>query len=464
MRTAACVYLGYTAPQGPRRARMTAFGAEHESVIVGQILFQSILPALPAARSERKVKFMPKPDRTVVRNKPYTKKAIGIRERHNERKNESYSNPDVIPERSGNNVYFKKCEGTYAQAFDRLVQDKVVSTRGLRQDANVFDEMVFDVNTAYFERHGGYAYAVRFYREAYKLAAEIAGGEQYIISAVMHADERNRSLSAEYGYDVYHYHLHVVYIPVVEKDIRWTKRCRDKALIGKVKEVVHQVSHSKKWGSRKMTDERGNTIRDGKGKPRLVHPYSLLQDRFYEHMRDAGYTDFERGVRGSTAEHLSVLDYKLRQEQEKVREMERKARMRQQELDRIEQVLEPKREVYKTFYELEHTGKKKIFGKVELTGEEFEGMLTLAKEGIVSRSTIPELKRELAEKEWKLRDLRGDFDRLWESTRDFFRAVKIAPKRVKELLEDIFAKDRAERERERQMRRESRSRNNAPIR
>ena len=52
---------------------MTAFGAEHESVIVGQILFQSILPALPVARSERKVKFMPKPDRTVVRNKPYTK-------------------------------------------------------------------------------------------------------------------------------------------------------------------------------------------------------------------------------------------------------------------------------------------------------------------------------------------------------------------------------------------------------
>ena len=78
------------------------------------------------------MKFMPKPDRTVVRNKPYTKKAIGIRERHNERKNEWYSNPDVIPERSGNNVYFKKCEVTYAQAFDRLVQDKAVSIRGLQ--------------------------------------------------------------------------------------------------------------------------------------------------------------------------------------------------------------------------------------------------------------------------------------------------------------------------------------------
>ena len=53
--------------------------------------------------------------------------------------------------------------------------------------------------------------------EAYKLAKEIAGGEQYIISAVMHADERNREASDRLGRDVFHYHLHIVYLPVVEK-------------------------------------------------------------------------------------------------------------------------------------------------------------------------------------------------------------------------------------------------------
>ena len=47
----------------------------------------------------------------------------------------------------------------------------------------------------------------------------IIGGEQYILSAVMHADERNRGLSNALGQDVYHYHLHVVYIPVVEKKV-----------------------------------------------------------------------------------------------------------------------------------------------------------------------------------------------------------------------------------------------------
>ena len=76
---------------------------------------------------------------------------------------------------------------------------------------------VFDVNTDYFETHGGYEYAKQFYAEVYELAKEIAGGEQYIISAVMHADERNREASDRLGRDVFHYHLHVVYLPVVEK-------------------------------------------------------------------------------------------------------------------------------------------------------------------------------------------------------------------------------------------------------
>ena len=62
----------------------------------------------------------------------------------------------------------------------------------------------------------------------------------------MHADERNRAMSEALGEDVYHYHLHVVYIPVVEKEIRWTKRCKDKSLVGKVKETIMQVSMSKK--------------------------------------------------------------------------------------------------------------------------------------------------------------------------------------------------------------------------
>ncbi len=167
------------------------------------------------------------------------------------------------------------------------------------------------------------------------MAVQEVGGEQYILSAVMHADERNKSLSEDLNRDAFHYHLHVVYIPVVEKEIRWTKRCKDKALVGTVKEVIHQVSHSKKWASVKVLDENGEPIRTEDGKSVLIPSYSLLQDRFFEHMKNAGFKNFERGIRGSTTQHLSVLDYKIQQDAEKLARIEKQVETQQKELPRF---------------------------------------------------------------------------------------------------------------------------------
>ena len=129
---------------------------------------------------------------------------------------------------------------------------------------------------------------------------------------VMHADERNRAMSEALGEDVYHYHLHVVYIPVVEKQILLSKRCKDEALRGTVKEVITQVSRSKKWESKPVLGEDGNPMLNAKGKQILKSSYSVLQDDFLKFMRNAGYTDVERGERGSTEEHLTVTQFKVR--------------------------------------------------------------------------------------------------------------------------------------------------------
>jgi len=50
---------------------------------------------------------MQKTDRCIVRNEAYQKKSVSIRERHNERKNQGYSNPDIVTERSHLNVLSK---------------------------------------------------------------------------------------------------------------------------------------------------------------------------------------------------------------------------------------------------------------------------------------------------------------------------------------------------------------------
>ena len=123
----------------------------------------------------------------------------------------------------------QKLKNSYLEQFERMEADGIISTRGLKEDAFRYGELVFDVNSAYFFNRGGYEFAKEFYEAAYQAAIKIVGGEQYILSAVMHADERNRAMSDALGQDVYHYHLHVVYVPVVEKQILWTKRCKDKS-------------------------------------------------------------------------------------------------------------------------------------------------------------------------------------------------------------------------------------------
>lgn len=243
-----------------------------------------------------------------------------------------------------------------------------------------YGELIFDVNSAYFHNHGGYEFAKKFYEDAYRAAVEIVGGEQYILSAVMHADERNQAMSKALGKDVYHYHLHVVYIPVVEKQVLWTKRCKDPALVGTVKETIMQVSSSKKWLSKPAVDEMGNPILQKNGKPVLKKSYSQLQDDFFNHMRAAGYDDVERGERGSTEEHLTVTQFKVEQEQARLEELQaqeiretasfekKKAKIEKQEtnLERIEQIeakpipLTSKVAVEKVDYDLLKSAAKKL--------------------------------------------------------------------------------------------------------
>lgn len=269
---------------------------------------------------------------TVARVAQHTKESIGRSERHIERKNKSYENMNVDLTRTPMNVHFKSCgDLTYHAHLDKLVEEGAVSLRGLKKDAKVFDEMIFDVNSSYFEEHGGYEFARKFYEEVFRFAEKEYGPEN-IISAVMHADELNTVLSGQLGHPVYHYHLHVVALPVVEKEVRWSKRCKDPALVGTVKEVIHQISHSKKWASQKVTDENGHT--------QIIKSYSLLQDRFFEYMRNAGFTDFERGERGSTAEHLSVMEFKAKKEAERLSQIQEAADFALAETGRLNEKME----------------------------------------------------------------------------------------------------------------------------
>ena len=407
-------------------------------------------------------------DRTVVRNVNLTASKIANAQRHNEREKESYSNPDIVPERLPYNVHFKTPTGSYTEMYEQMKADGVISTRGLKDDAKIYGELVFDVNSAYFYNHGGYEFAKQFYADAYKAAVETVGGEQYILSAVMHADERNRAMSEALGEDVYHYHLHVVYIPVVEKQILWSKRCKDKSLVGTVKETIMQVSSSKKWISKPALDEHGNPMLTAKGKPILKKSYSILQDDFFNAMRAAGYTDVQRGERGSTEEHLTVTQFKVQAEQERleavtglVAQAEQTLEDTQAAADRQKKrlaVLQKETKTAKaaalTVQDIEAMGKKNaLTGNISLTAQECDTLKQHAINGIAAKADNRRLKEKLASAEqsatiWKQRfeALNEKYQELRKKAQPYLDALEIASERVRAFLNVILARGRQQQE------------------
>ena len=64
--------------------------------------------------------------------------------------------------------------------------------------------------------------------------------------------------------------------------------------------------------------------------------------RSFNYMRNAGYTDVERGERGSTEEHLTVTQFKVQREQERLDSLTSQIDQKEQSLARTSTALSKK--------------------------------------------------------------------------------------------------------------------------
>ena len=76
--------------------------------------------------------------RTSARNARMKDTDIDNAQAHNEREKASYVNQDIVPERTPYNVHFKKPTAGYMEMFEQMRSDGVISTRGLKADAEKF--------------------------------------------------------------------------------------------------------------------------------------------------------------------------------------------------------------------------------------------------------------------------------------------------------------------------------------
>ena len=277
----------------------------------------------------------------------------------------------------------------------------------------------------------------QFYEEAYHFIEEKFGADN-VISAVMHADEINVAATEELGKEVYHYHLHAMVLPVVEKEILWSKRCKDEKLRGTVKEVGNQISHSKKWKSDiPLTDEKGNPLLQKNGKPMFRASYSILQDELFNYMTEQGFKGFQRGEYGSTAEHLTSLQYQIKQDKERLEKL-------QQRIQKEQVKYEPARHISKTLNEIDGMGQKTFTGKMAISKEDYSQLTALAKEGITSRAEIKSLEQNANYYRQKYFDsanalerMKTKYNELKEKCKPFLEALEHFPEVAKLFTEKV---------------------------
>ena len=243
-------------------------------------------------------------------------------------------------------------------------------------------------------------------------------------------------------------------VPVVEKQILWSKRCKDEALRGTVKETIMQVSRSKKWLSKPAVDKDGKPILQVNGKPVLRKSYSVLQDDFFQHMRAAGYTDVERGERDSTEEHLTVTQFKVAKEKQRLEAVTAELNQKEAQLDDTTQAAEKKKQELKslqaqtkaatgiavTVQELESMGKKSFTGNIVLTPDECRTLKNYAVSSFAEKAEKLKYqqKYETAKKDagvWKKR-----YEKLLEQAQPYLDAVKLAPERVRAFLNAVLTR------------------------
>ncbi|MCL1913916.1 MAG: plasmid recombination protein [Eubacteriaceae bacterium] len=298
-----------------------------------------------------------------ISNQAFAASSISGHEKHVERTAVAYNNLDIIDGRADKNYYYKRPEASYKNQLDTMYQSGLIDKTGQKKTQNVLNGFVFNMNALYFLEHGGYEGAIKFYKHAYDFAVKEAGGEQFVLSAVMHADELNKTYSTKMKCEVYTYHLHVVFTPVVKKIVH------DKDHGAK---EVYKISHNQKWANKVKIE--GNTRS-------VEYAYSLLQDRYYEHMSMARLPNIQRGEKGSTIEKLKMLDYKGQQRQKYVDGLEIRAKELEGHIHLLEQAKNSQNKKIPMSYQMIQDGarlSKLSKNEVVVEKKTWDGVLAMA--------------------------------------------------------------------------------------
>lgn len=180
--------------------------------------------------------------------------------------------------------------------------------------------------------------------------------------------------------------------------------------------------------NRALRDENGEMFRAS---------YSILQDELFNYMTEQGFKGFQRGEYGSTAEHLTSLQYQIKQDKERLEKL-------QQRIQKEQVKYEPARHISKTLNEIDGMGQKTFTGKMAISKEDYSQLTALAKEGITSRAEIKSLEQNANYYRQKYFDsanalerMKTKYNELKEKCKPFLEALEHFPEVAKLFTEKV---------------------------
>ena len=252
----------------------------------------------------------------VLRIEKFSKGDLGKIGAETERTTKHHRNEDIDSERTPLNYYFKKSEGGLHAQWKQTMQGLNATFKETKK-AVAFEGVIITSDKAFFEEHGyvpGEPLPLelqKFFADSYAfLKRQIGyhGGDQNILSAVVHLDETTP-------------HLQLYYIPVVDEG---RKKVYAKGADGKVlrnvkgspvqakdkngKSLYERVLlEQPKICSSEFWEQRGAQI-----------SYGNLQDEFHEQV--AWRYGLERGEVGSNKKHTTKYQWQKQQQEKELAE------------------------------------------------------------------------------------------------------------------------------------------------
>ena len=299
--------------------------------------------------------------------------------KHNERKNENYSNEDINRELSSQNYQLIECD-SYKEKINQEIKERYKVNKSIRKDAVLCVETVFTSDKDFFDKLTPEQERLYFEKSVEFLKEQF--GEKNIIFATVHKDETTP-------------HLHAGFIP--------------------------------------MTDDGRLSYKNF-----VNSKYDLikLQDKYFEKMVEF-FPELERGQNSkeTKARHLANQEYKIQQKEKAMELQLEQINKNAMELEEKKKKLEAKKERLKTedekLYDIEKImecvkeNKGFFNGKVTVTMEKhlYQSLLRYARDGEkyfdkylemkkseeIYKKAVADINRE---KDWKIKELSRENEKL----------------------------------------------------